>query len=119
MAIIRNISSVTEDEKSVKPLSLPLADPMGAEIETKTFNIFSTEDDSHHAGTWECAEGLSSWDFSDGGEVIYVTAGKMTVTREGEEPQQIAAGDIAVFARGWKGTWNVTERLSKVYVMYS
>lgn len=119
MAIIRSITSVAESEKSVEPLSLPLADPLGAEIETKTFNLFSTDDGSHHAGTWECAEGLSAWDFSNGGEVIYVTAGKMTVTREDEAPQEVQAGDLAIFPRGWKGTWNVTERLSKVYVIYS
>ncbi len=119
MAIVRSLSTVTEDEKSVEPLAPPLGTPVGGEIETKTFNLFSTDDDSHHAGTWDCAVGLSEWHFSDGGEVIYVTAGKMTVTREGEEPQEISAGDLAIFPQGWKGTWNVTEPLSKIYVMYS
>ena len=53
---------------------------------------------SHHAGTWECAEGLSAWDFSNGGEVIYVTAGKMTVTREGEAPQGPGGHQASAFA---------------------
>lgn len=119
MAIIRDIAAVSESEKEVEPLQLPLADPLGADIETKTFNLYSTPNESLHTGTWETAEGLSRWDFSDGGEVIYVLSGKMTVHRDGGEPQTISAGDLAVFEQGWSGTWNVTERLSKVYVMFS
>ncbi|KPN18171.1 MULTISPECIES: cupin domain-containing protein [Arthrobacter] len=119
MAIVRSIAQVEESEKEVEPLALPLADPLGAEIETKTYNLFSTEEETIHAGTWETATGLSRWDFSDGGEVIYVLGGRMTVQRDGEEPKEVGPGDLAVFPQGWTGTWNVTERLSKVYVMYS
>lgn len=119
MATISHIAAIEESAKTVEPLQLPLADPLGADIETKTFNLYSTGDNSLHAGTWETAEGLSRWDFSNGGEVIYVLAGKMTVQRDGQEPQEIGAGDLAVFEQGWTGTWNVTERLSKVYVIFS
>ncbi|MGK0716144.1 cupin domain-containing protein [Leucobacter sp. W1153] len=118
MAHISHISSVTDAQKAIEPLQQPMADPLGAEIETKTFNLFSTENGNLHAGTWETATGLSRWSFDEGGEVIYVLGGKMTVTRDGEEPQEIEAGDLAVFPEGWTGTWNVTEPLSKVYVVY-
>ena len=117
MAIIKHIASITDAEKTVEPLQLPLADPLGATIETKMLNVFST-DNGLHAGTWETDEGLSRWSFDDNGEVIYVLSGKMTVQRDGEEPQEVGAGDLAIFPQGWTGTWNVTERLSKVYVIY-
>lgn len=119
MALIARVANIQEADKTVEPLELPLADPLGKHIETKTFNLYSTENDSLHAGTWETEVGESRWNFSDGGEVIYVLDGKMTVREEGGEAQEVAAGDLAVFPQGWKGTWNVTERLTKVYVIYS
>ena len=51
MAIVRSIAQVEESEKEVEPLALPLADPLGAEIETKTYNLFSTDEETFHAGT--------------------------------------------------------------------
>ncbi|MBO1902414.1 DUF861 domain-containing protein [Leucobacter weissii] len=119
MAIISRIADVEDAQKTIEPLQLPLADPLGADIETKTFNLFSTEDDGLHAGTWETEEGVSRWDFAESGEVIYVLGGRMTVQRDGEAPQEVGAGDLAIFPKGWTGTWTVTERLSKVYVIYS
>lgn len=119
MALISRIADIAEADKTVEPLALPLADPLGKTIETKTFNLYSTDDDSLHAGTWETDEGESRWEFTDEGEVIYVLSGKMTVQQDGADPQDIGPGDLAVFPKGWKGTWNVTERLTKVYAIYS
>lgn len=119
MAIVRNVSTVKESEKEIEPLALPLADPLGKEIETKTFNLFETADESIYAGTWETAIGESRWDFADSGEVIYVLSGRMTVTEDGAEAKEVGPGDLAIFPQGWKGTWNVTEPLKKVYVIYS
>lgn len=119
MAHIRRVSEITEDEKTTVPLELPLADPLGADIETKYYNLYSTPEENLDAGIWETQTGRSRWEFIDNGEVIYVLGGKMTVERDGEEAIEVGAGDLVVFEKGWKGFWTVTEPLSKVYVIYS
>ena len=53
-----------------------------------------------------------------GNEVIYVLSGRMTVTPEGGEPTEIGAGDVAVFALGWTGTWDIHETVRKVYSVF-
>ncbi len=119
MATQLRISEVTEEQKEIAPLALPLADPLGADITTKTLNAFSSEDARIHAGIWETETGRSRWEFDEGGEVIYILGGAMTVERDGEDPLDVKTGDLVVFERGWKGFWNVTSPLSKVYVLYS
>lgn len=119
MAIVLRVNELAEADKIVEPLALPLADPLGKSIETKYFNSFSSADERHDVGFWETDTGRSRWEFEDGGEVIYVLGGAMTVERDGEEPVNVKAGDLVVFDKGWKGYWDVTEHLSKVYVMYS
>ena len=42
----------------------------------------------------------------------------MTVTPDGGEPTEIAAGDVAVFPRGWAGTWDIHETVRKVYAIF-
>ena len=49
---------------------------------------------------------------------MQILAGRMTVTPDGGEPTEIAAGDVAVFPRGWGGTWQIHETIRKVYVLF-
>lgn len=118
MAIVRGIPGLGEDEKVAVPLQLPLADPLGNEIMTRFFNVFTSPDSRHTAGTWESDPGRSRWEFGTDGEIIYVLGGSMIVTRDGEDALKLGAGDLAVFEPGWQGFWEVTEPLSKVYVTY-
>lgn len=119
MAIVMRVNELNEGDKTVEPLAMPLADPLGANIETKTSNVFSSADGRHDAGFWETETGRSRWEFVNGGEIIYILGGAMTVERDGEDPQDVKAGDLVIFDKGWKGFWNVTEHLSKVYVFFS
>lgn|SRR5690625_3739741 len=119
MAIVRSVNNITDPEKTVEPLQLPLADPLGEHIGTKFFNLYSTPDESLDTGIWETEVGRSRWEFIDNGEVIYVLGGAMTVEEDGQTAIEVKAGDLAVFPKGWKGFWTVTEPLSKVYVIYS
>ena len=42
----------------------------------------------------------------------------MTVTIDGGEPLELAAGDTAVFPKGWSGIWDIHETLRKVYAIF-
>ena len=50
-------------------------------------------------------------------EVIYLVAGSMTVTPDGGEASvDQASADMAVFPKGWTGTWDIHETVRKVYL---
>ena len=68
-------------------------------------------------GIWECTPGPSYWT-QDEHEVIHLVAGRMTVTRDGGEPVELGAGDMAVFPKGWSGTWDIHETVRKVYAIF-
>ena len=51
-------------------------------------------------------------------EVIHLVAGRMTVTPDGGEPTELGAGDMAVFPKGWSGTWDIHETVRKVYAIF-
>jgi uncharacterized cupin superfamily protein len=49
-------------------------------------------------------------------ESCYIVSGRATVTDEATgEKQEISAGDVIVFPKGWSGRWDVTETIRKVY----
>ena len=49
-------------------------------------------DGDQEVGIWECTAGPSYWTLETH-EEIYIISGRMTVTREGDEPLDVGAGD--------------------------
>jgi uncharacterized protein len=101
-----------------KPLGPPSAEPLSGEILVRSRVEFTNEDRTVISGIWESDPGTSRWEFLTRGEIIHVLSGRMTVTRDGEEPVEVSAGTSAYFPIGWCGTWEVHETLRKVYVVY-
>jgi uncharacterized cupin superfamily protein len=50
--------------------------------------------------------------------VIHLVAGRMTVTPDRGEPAEIGTGDMAVFPKGWTGTWDIHETVRNVYSIF-
>jgi uncharacterized cupin superfamily protein len=100
------------------PLELPLADPLDAVIATRGVQSWASEDEKTSTGIWECEPGRSRWDMEGEGEFIHVISGSMVCTPDGGEAVTLRAGDSMTFAPGWKGEWNITETLRKVYVIF-
>ncbi len=67
-------------------------------------------------GLWECTAGPSYW-VQETHEVIQVLRGSMTVTTDDGQITDVGTGDVAVFPRGWRGTWLIHETLLKVYTV--
>ena len=42
----------------------------------------------------------------------------MTVTPDGGAPEEIGVGDMAVFPKGWTGTWDIHDTVRKVYSIF-
>ncbi|CAN5876585.1 hypothetical protein BH10ACT9_BH10ACT9_44580 [soil metagenome] len=93
----------------------PLAEATGEPM--ATFGVEVWVDGDLSAGIWQCAPGPSHWTLETN-EVIYLVAGKMTVTPDGGTPGVVGVGDIAVFPKGWSGTWEIHETVRKVYSIF-
>jgi uncharacterized cupin superfamily protein len=93
----------------------PLDEATGEEMATHGVELWVDGESS--AGIWQCAPGPSRWTLETN-EVIYLVAGRMTVTPDGGEPSQIGAGDMAVFPKGWAGTWDIHDTVRKVYSIF-
>ena len=97
----------------------PLPEATGAPMATHGVEVWvgTQEGSVSSAGIWQCAPGPSHWTLETN-EVIYLVAGKMTVTPDGGAPGVVGEGDIAVFSKGWTGTWDIHETVRKVYSIF-
>ena len=93
----------------------PLEEATGAPMATHGVELWAHG--SASAGIWQCSPGPSRW-VLETHEVIYLVAGRMTVTPDGGEPKEVGVGDIAVFPLGWTGTWDIHETVRKVYSIF-
>ena len=93
----------------------PLEEATGPEMTTSGLTLW--KDGDQEVGVWECTPGPSRWTLETH-EFVQILAGRMTVTPDGGQPTEIGAGDIAVFPRGWTGTWQIHETIRKVYVLF-
>jgi uncharacterized cupin superfamily protein len=94
----------------------PLEEATGPEMSTSGVTLWQ-DDDGSETGIWECAAGPSHWTLETN-EFVHVLSGSMTVTADGGEPVELGAGDTILFPLGWSGTWEIHERLRKLYVIF-
>ncbi len=118
MAIVFRTSDLSVSDLQQSLLAQPSAEPLSGDIPVASRIFFTGLDGQVVSGTWDCAPGLSRWEFASRGEFIHVTSGSMTVTRDGDEPVKLISGDTAIFDLGWQGTWEVHEQLRKVFVVF-
>jgi uncharacterized cupin superfamily protein len=107
-----------EGELEESLLAPPYAEVLGEEIPVRMAVPFTSDDSRIFSGVWEAEPGLSRWEFLERGEVIHVLEGRMVVTEDDSEPLTIEAGSSAVFPIGWRGTWEIQERIRKFFVMF-
>ncbi|GMY19266.1 putative rmlC-like jelly roll protein [Fagus crenata] len=64
---------------------------------------------------WECGPSKFPWEFT-ATETMFLLEGKVKVYVDGyDESFEIGAGDLVVFPKGMKVTWDVTEAVNKHY----
>jgi uncharacterized cupin superfamily protein len=74
--------------------------------------------DTHlRCGVWECTPG--GWDVENrvGTETMFILQGRVRITTKGEEPVEIAAGEVFVLPDGWSGRWETVETVRKFYTI--
>jgi uncharacterized protein len=92
----------------------PLEEATGEPMHTEGLTLW--QDGDAEVGVWQCTAGPSHWTLATH-EFVHIVSGRMTVTPDGGEPQDIGPGDTAVFPRGWSGSWQIHETIRKVYVL--
>ena len=63
---------------------------------------------------WECDVKKFDWSY-DEKEMFYVLEGKVKVVTDDGEEAVFGKGDLVTFSQGVKCTWDVRERIKKVY----
>jgi uncharacterized protein len=79
------------------------------------WTAFDSSDDVK-VGVWEAAQG--GWPIVDreNTETCYIVSGRATITDdETGEKNEISAGHVITFPKGWSGRWDVSETIRKVY----
>jgi uncharacterized cupin superfamily protein len=97
----------------------PLVDPpgeipsTGAELE-----VFTSPDGRFTAGLWRREP--DTWSFERAhDEVAYIVSGVAEIDTAGGRALSIGAGDVLVSPNGSKGTWRISEPLTKLYAIYT
>ncbi len=62
---------------------------------------------------WECVPSTFDWEYSDD-ETCYILEGKVKVKTSAGDVE-INKGDLVMFPKGLKCTWEVIEKIRKVY----
>lgn len=82
----------------------------------RTWTFEETPDSKVFAGVWESTPG--TWRILyDEWEYCSILSGVSIVTRDGEAPQRVQAGDAFVIQPGFEGTWEVVETTRKLFVI--
>lgn len=68
-------------------------------------------------GLWECTEGTFTATREGYTEICTILSGRVKIGADGEEAKEYGPGDIVVMPSGWKGTWEVLERVRKHYTI--
>ncbi len=63
---------------------------------------------------WECDPSTFPWTY-EADETAYVLAGKVTVTCPDGQKVDLGPGDLVRFPRGLSCTWEVKEKIRKVF----
>lgn len=83
-------------------------------------NVFLTADseDGVYASAWrhEAAEPLP-YVRGDSGERFYILEGSAVITSHGGEAVTVSAGDMVFVPRGFTGTWQTLDRITKFAVV--
>jgi len=78
-------------------------------------DLYVSGDERVFSGIWSVTPGKYH-DCMDGDETFVVLSGRMTVEPDdGSPPFEVKAGDVCVFAAGYRSVWTIHETIVKGY----
>jgi uncharacterized cupin superfamily protein len=107
MATIRKLDPKTID------LTLKPRDDSDADVWAE--RLYANEGQNQFHGVWQAAPGIHA--NLPGQETVVILSGRATVTGEGGDSIEVAAGDLVFIDAGEVATWKVHETIRKVFVI--
>ena len=111
--IFRLDNDTPASERSLVPAERLLAgDPRQG-----TFNLYSDPGQKFHVGLWESEP--ATWKVRyDEHEFCTLLAGRLRICDENGGESTFGPGESFVISAGFAGTWQVLEKVRKIYVIY-
>ena len=107
-----------DSETGMQPSNMIDADAFGSSNQSETnHTFFQIENGSVSNGVWECAPCVEDIESYPVHEMMTVISGSVTMTNADGSSDTFISGDTFFIAKGTKCTWEVSERLRKVYVI--
>jgi uncharacterized cupin superfamily protein len=102
----------------VEPSGLVQADAFTSDDHTELDQLyFATDDKNVVAGVWECAPCKEEIDSYPVHEMMTIISGSVTLTNKKGKTEVFTAGDVFYIPKGTQCTWQITERLRKMYMI--
>ncbi|HUG15059.1 MAG TPA: cupin domain-containing protein [Thermomicrobiales bacterium] len=79
--------------------------------------LWTSPDGSVTAGVWECTPGRFAATRDGFSEIAHVIKGRFKITNPDGSVTEHGPGDMVVTNSGWRGTWEVTETIRKVWII--
>lgn len=105
-------------DRSVEPISEDLEGWTKAEgaPTMKTWIEYQSDDETLISGWWEATPGVyhaeyAAWEF------VHMIEGRIIITPDGGESNEVGPGDAFVVEKGFQGTWKIEETALKHFVI--
>jgi uncharacterized protein len=116
-AVAPQIVSFTS-AKAEATVSRPAPDRLlSGDPEHTARNFFSDSTGQFFAGTWESTPGRWRVRYTEN-EFCHITQGAVRIESSSGDAWTFRAGDSFVIPAGFSGTWNVSQPLKKLYVIF-
>jgi len=81
------------------------------------FNLFSDPGQQFHVGVWESEPGTWKVSYSEH-EFCTILEGRIRIRDDAGNESVVGPGDSFVISAGFSGTWQVLEKVRKIYVIF-
>lgn len=81
--------------------------------------LWASKDGKLTIGVWECTPGRFSANREKNSETCHLISGRITLRGEDGQTRDLAAGDMLVLPRGWRGEWTLHETTRKLYIIHA
>ena len=108
-----NFGNVEKMLASMEPIGLPKA-PLGGDPQMVAAELADNE--TLNAGVWGSKVGSWRIDGWSVNEVMVIQSGRVRLTEDDGPVTELGPSDAFFAPKGWKGTWETLEEVTKFYV---